>query len=172
MTEGKLWTKAGFVKDDPWLIVTDEADTGKANEKTVLPLALYLDLDESRREGVGVLIGPADRVSDLEPHLADLPLIALTFPAFNDGRAFSQASLLRSRYGYSGEIRATGDVLIDQIPLMLRCGIDSFVVSNPTALKRLAEGRLPGIDAYYQPAATPSKAAGSYAWRRSADAAA
>lgn len=58
--------------------------------------------------------------------------------------------------------------LIDQIPLMLRCGVDSFAVSNATALKRLAESRLPGIDNHYQPTARPSQDVGSYSWRRRA----
>ncbi len=70
----------------------------------------------------------------------------------------SHASLLRDRLGYANELRAVGDVLIDQVPLMLRCGFDSFAVSNATALKRLAEKRLPGIDVHYQPAARASKA--------------
>jgi uncharacterized protein (DUF934 family) len=93
-------------------------------------------------------------------------LVAVAFPAFNDGRSFSHASLLRSRLGFAGEIRAVGDVLIDQIPLMLRCGIDSFAVTNATAIKRLSEGRLPGIDNHYQPTAKPSANTNSYSWRR------
>ena len=92
--------------------------------------------------------------------------MAVAFPAFNDGRAFSHASLLRERLGYKGELRAVGDVLIDQIPLMLRCGIDSFSVTNETALKRLAEGRLPGIPHYYQPTARSAEAGPGYSWRR------
>ena len=60
------------------------------------------------------------------------------------------------------------NVLIDQIPLMLRCGIDSFAVTNGTALRRLAENRLPGIDNHYQPTARPSEGVGSYSWRRRA----
>jgi len=51
---------------------------------------------------------------------------------------------------------------------MLRCGIDSFAVSNATALKRLGENRLPGIDNHYQPTARPSQDVGSYSWRRRA----
>ncbi len=171
--EPRLWTQDGFVEDDPWTIVTDEETVVDGNAKQVLPLATYLELDDaSRTRAVGVLLGPADDVMDLEPFLDRLDLIAVTFPAFNDGRAFSQASLLRSRLDFQGDVRATGDVLIDQVPLMLRCGVTSFAVTNPTALKRLAEGRLPGIDAYYQPAAAPAKSAGKYSWRRAPGAAA
>lgn len=166
MSETKLWKKDGFVADDPWR-VAGEDETADANAKLLLPLERYLELDDADRrpESTGVVVGPADDVSLLEPHLGRLGLIAVTFPAFNDGRAYSQASLLRDRLSFGGELRAIGDVLIDQIPLMLRCGIDSFAVTNETAIKRLTEGRLPGIDSYYQPAALPSRSTGSYAWR-------
>lgn len=169
MTEAKLWNSDGFVKDDAWRIVgEDEAiDGAEANARLILPLKRYLDLPKEQRQPdrVGVILSPADDVSRLEPALCSLALIAVTFPAFNDGRAYSQASLLRSRYGFDGEIRATGDILIDQVPLMLRCGIDNFAVTNPTAIKRLGENRLPGIDSYYQPASKPARQAGSYSWR-------
>lgn len=169
MSETRIWKTDGFAADDPWQVVGEEdiPQTIESNAKILLPLARYLELsDDLRRPGsTGVIVSPDDDVSRLEPHLEKLALIAVTFPAFNDGRAYSQASLLRSRLGFGGELRATGDVLIDQVPLMLRCGIDSFAVSDTTAIRRLAEGRLPGISAHYQPAATPSRAAGSYAWR-------
>lgn len=169
MTETKLWNTEGFVSDDPWRIVGEEENlpTADANARLLLPLARYLDLsDDDRNSGAfGIVLAPDDDVVELEPHLENLHLIAVTFPAFSDGRAYSQASLLRDRLDFDGELRAHGDVLIDQIPLMLRCGIDSFSVSNGTAIRRLEEGRLPGISAHYQPATTPSRAAGSYAWR-------
>ena len=159
----KIWNEAGFVTDDPWILETEEVKAG-SNEKAVLGLDDFLaKTDET---GLGVLINPADYVRKLEGHLDRLALVAVAFPAFNDGRAFSHASLLRSRLDFGGEVRAVGDVLIDQIPLMLRCGVDSFAVSNATALKRLAEGRLPGIAVHYQPTAKPSADAKSYSWRR------
>ena len=161
----KIWNESGFVADDPWIIETEEVQAG-SNEKAILGLDDFLaKTDET---GLGVLINPADDVRKLEGHLDRLALVAVAFPAFNDGRAFSHASLLRARLDFKGEVRAVGDVLIDQIPLMLRCGIDSFAVSNATALKRLAENRLPGIDNHYQPTARPSGDAGSYSWRRRA----
>lgn len=170
MTEAKLWKPGGFVTDDAWRTITgDEAiDSSEANARLLVPLDRYIELPDGQKQPdrVGVLLSPADDVSRLEPFLPALELIAVTFPAFNDGRAYSQASLLRSRYGFDREIRATGDVLIDQVPLMLRCGIDSFAVTNPTAIKRLGENRLPGIDAYYQPASKPSRQTGTYSWRR------
>ena len=169
MIETRLWTTDGFVYDDPWRSIGEE-ETPPAtdtNVRLLVSLAHYRELTEhNRRSGrIGVLLSPDDDVAQLEPHLENLSLIAVSFPAFSDGRAYSQASLLRDRLGFYGELRAVGDVLIDQIPLMLRCGIDSFVVSNQAAIRRLSEGRLPGISAQYQPSATPSRATGSYAWR-------
>ena len=168
MTDTRIWKTAGFVEDDPWRLI--DADTPLEDEidrRPVLTVERYLDLpEETRRSGrIGVQLSPADDPALLAPYVADLPLIAVSFPAFNDGRAYSQASLLRSRYGFGGELRAVGDVLIDQVPLMLRCGIDSFAVSNPVALRRLAEGRLPGINSHYQPAAVPSQPEGKLSWR-------
>ncbi|MDX0870712.1 DUF934 domain-containing protein [Sinorhizobium medicae] len=162
----KIWNEAGFVSDDPWVIESEDTKAG-SNEKAILSLDGFLSaISESDASDLGVLINPADDVKRLGPCLDRIALVAVAFPAFSDGRSFSHASLLRSRLGYEGELRAVGDVLIDQIPLMLRCGVDSFAVTNATAIKRLSEGRLPGISTHYQPAAKPSANINSYSWRR------
>lgn len=161
----RIWNESGFQSDDGWVIETEETKAG-ANEKPILPLDVFLEKAAAGETGLGVLIKPADNVKALAPWLDSIALIAVSFPAFNDGRAFSHASILREKLGYKGELRAVGDVLIDPIPLMLRVGITSFAVRNPVALKRLEEGRLPGIDNHYQPAARPSKNPHSYSWRR------
>lgn len=167
----KIWNEAGFVDSDPYVIETEEVTAG-AGQVAVLGLDAFLTLaDESNEGGLAVLIKPADDVMKLKPYIDRLALVAVEFPSFSDGRAFSHASLLRSRLGYQGGLRAVGDVLIDQVPLMLRCGIDSFAVTNETALKRLSEGRLPGISEYYQPTARAAANPGSFGWRRRANAA-
>ncbi|MBB3566161.1 DUF934 domain-containing protein [Rhizobium sp. BK491] len=162
----KIWRETGFVEHDPWVIETDEVKATKA-QKPLLGLdALIAKAEESNEAGLGVVIKPADDVTRLQPYLDRLDIVALAFPAFNDGRAFSHASLLRQRLGYFNELRAVGDVLIDQIPLMLRVGIDTFSVTNETALRRLAENRLPGIPHYYQPTARRAEGGQAYSWRR------
>ena len=90
------------------------------------------------------------------------------FAKFADGRAFSYARLLRDRHGFKGELRATGDVLIDEIPLMLRCGFDAFEATDPPTLAALEAGRLPGPLIHYQPASGSAgeTAAGSRPWLR------
>ncbi|AOY00163.1 DUF934 domain-containing protein [Jeongeupia sp. USM3] len=76
----------------------------------------------------GVWIGAADDFDDVAEALVALPLLAVDFPSFRDGRGYSVAYLLRSRYGYTGELRAVGDVLRDQLFYMHRCGFDAFDV--------------------------------------------
>ncbi|CAD7046111.1 hypothetical protein REJC140_04048 [Pseudorhizobium endolithicum] len=162
----RIWRETGFVENDPWVIETEEVKAA-GEQKPLLTLdALIERADASNDVGLGVLIRPADDVRRLEPYLYRLGIVAVEFPAFNDGRAFSHASLLRERLGYKNELRAVGDVLIDQVPLMLRVGIDSFAVTNETALRRLEEGRLPAIPVHYQPAARPAADGPSYSWRR------
>ncbi|MBY5720245.1 DUF934 domain-containing protein [Rhizobium leguminosarum] len=164
----KIWRETGFVENDPWVIETDEVKATE-EQKPLLSLdELIAKADESNDVGLGVLIKPADDVRRLEPYLYRLEIVAVAFPAFNDGRAFSHASLLRQRLGYTNELRAVGDVLIDQVPLMLRVGIDSFAVTNATALKRLSENRLPAIPHHYQPAVRDAEAGKGYSWRRQA----
>jgi uncharacterized protein (DUF934 family) len=88
-----------------------------------------------------VSLANTDRVEDLQPHLAALKLIVLHFPKFSDGRAYSQARLLRERFGYRGELRATGGVLQDQLPFLLRCGFDSFESEQKGFGEALARAR-------------------------------
>ncbi|WP_088279299.1 DUF934 domain-containing protein [Ideonella sp. A 288] len=73
----------------------------------------------------GVLLANTADVAALAADLPRLKLVALQFPKWTDGRAYSQARLLRQRHGYTGEIRAVGDVLVDMLPLLQRCGVDA-----------------------------------------------
>jgi uncharacterized protein (DUF934 family) len=162
----RIWRETGFVENDAWVIETEEVKATE-DQKALLPLdEMIARAEESNDVGLGVLIRPADDVRKLEPYLYRIEIVAVEFPSFSDGRAFSHASLLRDRLAYKNEIRAVGDVLIDQVPLMLRCGIDSFAVTNATALKRLEEGRLPGIAEHYQPTTRVAEKGQGYSWRR------
>lgn len=81
----------------------------------------FLEQDDA----TAVRIEPGDDARALLPHLARLQLVEVNFPVFGDGRGYSAARLLRE-HGYTGEIRAVGDVLVDQIAYMRRCGFDAF----------------------------------------------
>lgn len=122
---------------DPWTLVRDLA-AGWPSGPVIVPLACWLQEPKQH----GVWLGPDDEVESLKPWFDQLPLIALDFPSFRDGRGYSQAYLLRTRLGWTGELRAIGDVLRDQLSHMRQCGFDSFAVredkSAEDALKGLA----------------------------------
>lgn len=164
----RLWTQDGF-RDDDWRHA-EGADALSGNGRFILPLADFLALGEemrkNARERLGVLLLPADALEQVADLLDDLALVALAFPSFSDGRSFSKAELLRSRHHFIGAVRATGAVLVDQLPHMLRLGFDEFEISNPVLLKRLEGGRVGGIPLYYQPTAEPTAPGQTYSWRR------
>lgn len=85
-------------------------------------------ISSNRPVGVRVLSGEA--IEDLAYDLPRIAVVALVFPKFRDGRHYSSARLLRERYDYTGEVRAVGDVLLEQARFMLRCGIDAFVPAD------------------------------------------
>ena len=74
---------------------------------------------------VGVILPNDHEVEVLQPDLGRLTLVVLQFPKWTDGRAYSQARVLRARLGFTGEIRATGEVLVDMLPLLQRTGFDA-----------------------------------------------
>ena len=146
--------KYGKEITDEWVFVEDDAGLPDASH-LIVPLGRWQQvrhelISHPAQAGVALAAGEfAETVADDLPHLA---LIQVHFPSFADGRAFSTARALREKYGFKGEIRATGDVLLDQIHFMQRCGIDAFQVTNEPTIRRLREGRLAGIDLFYQPA--------------------
>lgn len=164
----RLWTPEGF-REDEWAHV-ESAEALAGNGRFILPLQAFLALDDNTRrsakERLGVLLLPGDELDKIVGLLDQLSLVALAFPAFNDGRSFSKGELLRSRHRFTGAVRATGQVLVDQLPHMLRLGFDEFEVSNPVLIKRLEEGRTGGLPVYYQPAAEPEAKGPKYSWRR------
>ena len=105
-----------------------------------------------KRAGKVGVIWPNNRdVDDLVPYLERLAMVALVFPTFRDGRAYSQARLLRERYGYDGELRATGQVLRDQFVFMLRAGFDAFDVRKQADAEAFGETAR-RYTVFYQPA--------------------
>jgi uncharacterized protein (DUF934 family) len=122
---------------------------GRAAEGEEPSVTLDAFLDQSN--ATAVRLEPDDDARALIPHLDRLALIEIAFPKFRDGRGYSSARILREA-GYTGELRAQGDVLVDQIAFMKRCGFDSFAPEsslNPAAVERA----LATYDQYYQGAA-------------------
>ena len=110
-----------------------------------------------RTAPLGLHLDAGERVDDLAADLARFSLIALAFPKFSDGRAFSIARLLRDKYAWMGELRAVGNVLSDLVPFMRRVGFDSFEVTHGPTRRALAEGRISEVTLHYQPAVTPEE---------------
>jgi phosphoadenosine phosphosulfate reductase len=165
-----IWRDGGFA-EELWTTLDDAAPTPERGaivvsfarwqaEKTTL---------ETRADPVGVaIVAGKDAVGELA-EAAKRPLVALKFDKFADGRAFSYAELLRERHGFTGDLRATGEVLLDEIALMQRCGFTSLEVTDPNTLRALKEGRLPKGDLFYQPAPGQREApAGTRPWLRRA----
>ncbi len=95
----------------------------------LIPLALWREQRgrwANARGSFGVVLQATDDPASLAPALDSIPLIAIQFARFSDGRGYSIARLLRSRYGYRGELRAIGDVLRDQLFYLKRVGFDAF----------------------------------------------
>ncbi|MBL0925416.1 MAG: DUF934 domain-containing protein [Sphingomonadaceae bacterium] len=113
--------------------------------------AVTLDAFLDQSNATAVRLEPDDDARALIPFLDRLSLIEIAFPKFRDGRGYSSARILREA-GYKGELRAQGDVLVDQIAFMKRCGFDSFAPEsslNPDAVERA----ISAYDQFYQKAA-------------------
>ena len=165
-----VWRDGGF-SDDTWTTLDDAAPIPERGAIIVSFSRWRADRAalEARVDPVGVAIVAGKDVVGALAEAAKRPLVALKFDKFADGRAFSYAELLRERHGFKGELRATGEVLLDEIALMLRCGFTSFEVTDANTLRALKEGRLPKGALFYQPAPGQREApAGTRPWLRRA----
>ena len=123
--------KDGRIVADPWQWIRADEPPGIERLDDQGHFLLPLELWRSCRDTLapaqaGVWLAPDDSPEALLPWLAGIPLIAIHFPTFTDGRGYSLARLLRNRYGYAGELRAVGDVLRDQLYFLHGCGFDAF----------------------------------------------
>jgi uncharacterized protein (DUF934 family) len=153
---------------DAWTRLADNAALPMDGD-VILPLARWrkerLGVD-ARKGRTGVVIAPGENWDDLVAALPSVPLIALVFPKYTDGRAFSTGRQLRARCDYKGEIRAIGDVLLDEIALMVRCGFDAFEVTDERTIRALERDYVPKVSLFYQPALGVEAPAGTRPWLR------
>ena len=150
----EIYTRLGFAADSASSAVT---------------LADFL---AAPTNAIHVVLAPDSRLEDLVPHIGQLERITIAFPKFNDGRGYSLAARLRLHHGYKGALRASGEVLIDQIQYFFRQGFDELVVINAPTLARLKSGAAPAYDGFMQADIDSKEHAPTkghaYAWRRSA----
>jgi uncharacterized protein (DUF934 family) len=114
-----------------------------ASGAPVLSLADFLASDNA----AAVRIEPGEDARALLPHLSRIALVEVSFPAYTDGRGYSSARILREA-GYKGELRAVGDVLLDQLSHMKRCGFDGFAPAKPIAAEAAQQAFATWPDVY------------------------
>ena len=149
--DGPIWRDGAF-HADAWLVAPDEGEL--PGGPIILSKRRWLaerDALADSNTSLGLRIEPGEEIDDIAGDLHRFTLIALSFPKFSDGRAFSTARLLREKHGFAGELRAVGNVLADQIPFMRRVGFDSYEVAHAPTRKALAEGRIAEVTLTYQP---------------------
>jgi uncharacterized protein (DUF934 family) len=138
--------KNGKLVADGWTLVRDVAESTAAESPAqltaqlpqsppahaIVPLAFWLAANDAlrARRDVGVWLAPAADPALLAADAARLPLIAVEFPKFTDGRGYSTGRLLRERFGFTGELRAIGDIQRDQLYYLHQVGFDAFVVAD------------------------------------------
>lgn len=138
----RLIDTSGTLLDNPWQLLPKDATLEVAladpAAQLIVPLQLWrehgAELQASGRQ-LGVWLDSDEQAAALEGSLDKLALVALNFPKFVDGRSYSTAVILRRQYGFSGELRAIGDVLRDQLFYMKRCGFSSFELEETVKLE-------------------------------------
>jgi uncharacterized protein (DUF934 family) len=143
--------KAGRIVQDEFVRLAPDAPVPSEAAVLLTHTRLTGEPGLAQRTAPTGVIWPNDRkVAELAPHVPGLALIALVFPTFKDGRAYSQARILREQYGFEGELRATGQVLRDQFVFMLRAGFDAFDVTKEADAAAFAE-TIRRYSVFYQP---------------------
>lgn len=143
------------IVEDDWTLDADGIGDSPPGGKLIVSLARWRAEREAllgRGSAIGVQLPNSEDVEALYPELANRPVIALQFPSFADGRALTQAVLLRNRLGYTGELRALGDVVRDLVFWLGRCGFD-VIVPRPDQDLDECRRALDEIRLAYQPAA-------------------
>ena len=148
-----LLTEDGRLEEDSWRHL-DDGEAVPDSDAVTVSFARWKkagDALHARNGALGVRLPNDTPPEQIAPDLDRFDLIVLHFPKFTDGRAYSQARLLRARYGYKGELRAAGDVLRDQLLFMRRCGFNSFAVGE-RAIKEDWAKAFGEFDIFYQSA--------------------
>jgi len=146
----------GAIAADDWVVIEDDrTEPASAGGKVIVTLARWRAEREAllaAHSAVGVLVPNTADIEVVYPEIADRALIALQFPTFTDGRALSQAVVLRKRLRYRGELRALGDIIRDLVFWLGRCGFDCIVPRKDQNLEG-CRAALDEITVAYQAAA-------------------
>ena len=144
--------KDGKVVVDGWTAIADDAAL-PTDAPAIVSFARWKAeraVLEQRNAPLGLALKNTDPVEDVGPDVGRFGVVALSFPKFSDGRAYSQARILRERFGFKGELRATGQVLPDQLIHMLRAGFETFETADARVLQQWSKA-VGAYHAFYQP---------------------
>ena len=150
--------KDGQIIDDSWsLMAKPEGDTAAAEVpagQVLIPLSVWLAQKDALqiRTDLGVWIDSDETAEQLGSDAQRFAVVGVNFPGFMDGRAFSTARLLRERFGFTGELRAVGNFIRDQLCYLRRCGVNAFAFANPEINLDEAVKSLSDLQEYYQAA--------------------
>lgn len=148
--------KDGAIAENTWaLIAKPESDAAEVTVpvgQVIVPLSVWIaqKAQLSARADVGVWLDSDEVAESIGEEANRFPVIAVNFPGFMDGRAFSTARILRERYGFKGELRAVGNFIRDQLCYLRRCGVNAFAFANPDADLAVAVKSLNDFNEYYQ----------------------
>jgi uncharacterized protein (DUF934 family) len=144
--------KNGTIENDPFTDISD-SDNLPATGAVLVSLdqwQAHKDELSARTDPLGIILRSDEKPDTITESLKKFAVIALDFPAFGDGRAYSYARLLRDQYGYEGELRAIGDVLLEQLHFMHRVGFNSFLIKSENAIEEWKTAAA-DISVWYQP---------------------
>jgi uncharacterized protein (DUF934 family) len=124
--------KNGAVIDDRWQLLREVVAQELPTGAIIVPLGYWLEHREQllARGDVGVWLAGEEAPASLKDDLDKLPVVAIDFPLFTDGRGFSYGRMLREHFGYKGEVRAVGQFIRDQLYYLSRCGFDAFAIET------------------------------------------
>ncbi len=148
--------KDGAIVEDTWTLLPkpegEAANVAVSNGQVIVPLSVWFaqKAQLQSRTDIGVWLDSDETADLLGEDAQSLPLVAVNFPTFMDGRAFSTARLLRERFGFTGELRAVGNFIRDQLFYLRRCGVNAFAFSNPETDLQAALKSLNDFTEYYQ----------------------
>jgi len=144
--------KQRVVSDDRWNLVREATAVSDLPDgvPVIVPLKLWIERRAAliARGDVGVWLAPDEDPAAVAGDVARLPVIAIDFPQFTDGRGYSHARLLRDRFGFTGELRAIGDVQRDQLYYLSQCGFDAFVIRDGKSAEDALHGLHDFSDGY------------------------
>lgn len=137
--------KDGSIRQNEWVLVQrpegDEALNVPEHQRALIPADMWLENREqfAGNNDIGVWLHGHEEPEILADHVQELPVVAVNFPKFSDGRGYSTARLLRERFGFKNELRAIGDVLLDQLQFMKRCGFDTYELRPDKDIRKAAK---------------------------------